>query len=96
VAHILPNSKNSLKKILIANKIDFNQYRVVAKEQGEALALQLNLAYFETSAKKASNIDNTFENFVREILKSQTVKPIISKTSPIKETKTGKLTTFLS
>jgi GTPase SAR1 family protein len=88
VADILP--KATLKLMLIANKIDFNQYRVVSKEDGESLAKEFNLSYFETSAKKATNIDISFSSLVKEILKRT------QKIAPIKETKTGKLTNFLS
>ena len=46
-------------KVLVANKTDLPN-RVISTEQGEALASEYGLKFFETSAKTGSNINEMF------------------------------------
>lgn len=59
-----PNSFN----IIIANKIDMINHRVVTKEEGENLAKSFNLSYFETSAKDDNGVSTAFEFMTEKIL----------------------------
>lgn len=47
--------------ILMGNKIDLTNEIVVEKEEAEALAAQYDIAYFETCAKDATNVDIAFK-----------------------------------
>ena len=54
---------------LLANKSDLaDTAREVSREDGAAIADELNIAYFETSAKDNLNIANAVEALVAEIL----------------------------
>lgn len=44
-------------KVLVGNKIDLDEERKVSREEGQALANQHKMQYFETSAKLNRNID---------------------------------------
>ena len=52
--------------VLVGNKSDLTESRVITKEQGEELAQTLGsgVSYFETSAKEDINVKETFETLV--------------------------------
>ena len=55
--------------ILIANKTDLSDERVVSKKEGENMAEQIGAThYFETSAKDSINIDDAFLLLAKKIL----------------------------
>ena len=56
-------------RLLVGNKCDMENRRVVPKERGEQLASQQSIPFLETSAKTNLNIDETFETLARLILK---------------------------
>ncbi len=47
--------------ILVANKIDLIEERVISEEEGRTLAGELNCSYIETSAKTAENVRELFK-----------------------------------
>ena len=47
--------------VLIGNKADLEEERRVKKEEALEVAKEFNLAYMETSALNAQNIDAAFE-----------------------------------
>ena len=53
--------------ILVGNKCDLEDERVVSKDQGQQLARQFNCAFMETSAKNKINVPDVFYNLVRQI-----------------------------
>ena len=52
--------------ILCGNKVDFEEKRVVAKSEGEKLAQELNVSFYETSALANENIKEAFEDIARK------------------------------
>ena len=54
--------------ILIGNKNDLTDKRVVSYEEGEALAKENNLMFLETSAKTAHNVAEAFNISAKSIL----------------------------
>ena len=57
--------------LLIGNKIDLNEQRVVNTEEGQDYAKTINAAEFiETSAKEDINVERAFQNLVVQILKN--------------------------
>jgi small GTP-binding protein len=59
----------SISLILVGNKIDLENDRVVSTEQGEELAQKLNLSYIETSAKTGENINDAFKMLALQMIK---------------------------
>jgi len=55
--------------ILVGNKCDLEDERVVGKDQGQGLARQFNCAFLETSAKSKINVNEIFYDLVRQINK---------------------------
>ena len=56
------------KKILIGNKIDLSDKRVINKEKMEELAKKYEMKSFETSAKTGENVDKIFTEITELIL----------------------------
>lgn len=57
--------------ILVGNKCDLEDERVVSKDQGQHLAKQFNCAFMEASAKIKINVPEIFYNLVRQINSKQ-------------------------
>ena len=53
--------------MLIGNKSDLKANRDVKRQEGEAFAREHGLIFIETSAKTATNVEETFVNTAREI-----------------------------
>jgi len=64
---IKENTSDKIQIVLVGNKIDSPNRRVISKEDGEKLAREYNLNYFETSAKENVNIQETFSYLTKEI-----------------------------
>lgn len=60
---------------LIGNKADLESDREVKKEEGEALAKELNSVFIETSARTGLNVNEAVEITVREYLKTIPQQP---------------------
>jgi Ras-related protein Rab-8A len=58
-----------VNKILIGNKCDWEEKRVVSTERGQALADELGISFLEVSAKSNINIDRAFYNLAADIKK---------------------------
>ena len=54
--------------ILVGNKCDLEEKRQVSKEEGEQLAQELNLPFFECSAKENKNINEAFNGLVAKLI----------------------------
>lgn len=53
-----------MPRILIGNKIDLEGQRQVSREQGELLAKQYGIAFYETSAKTKTGLMEAFEDVI--------------------------------
>ena len=56
--------------ILVGNKIDKGEERVITKEEGEKMANEYNLKFFECSAKTGDNIDKIFKEVVTKTVEN--------------------------
>lgn len=62
--------------MLIGNKCDLREKRLVSKEAGNQLAAKLNLNYLETSAKTRENVDSSFLEIFTIIKETKKFEPI--------------------
>ena len=76
IIEIEKNSSKQVLKVLIGNKTDLEDKRVVTYNQGKEFADTYGLKYIETSAKKNINVRDAFETLAREIIEANLDKTI--------------------
>ena len=67
VAQIQMHADVNVNKILIGNKCDMQDQRVVSFEEGENLAKEYNIHFFETSAKQDMNVEKSFLTLATDV-----------------------------
>eukprot|EP01103_Thecamoeba_quadrilineata_P005170 TRINITY_DN14_c0_g2_i1.p1 TRINITY_DN14_c0_g2~~TRINITY_DN14_c0_g2_i1.p1 ORF type:complete len:184 (-),score=37.37 TRINITY_DN14_c0_g2_i1:127-678(-) len=60
----------SVPLVLVGNKCDLKDQRVISYEQGDNLAKKMNCSFQEVSAKAKINVDQVFIDLVRQISKT--------------------------
>lgn len=58
-----------MNKILIGNKCDWEEKRVVSIERGQQLADELGIPFLEVSAKSNTNVEKAFYSLAADIKK---------------------------
>ncbi|MBN1216241.1 MAG: DUF4268 domain-containing protein [Candidatus Lokiarchaeota archaeon] len=89
----IKNWYNEIKKsapqdiflIIVGNKIDLENERVVSHTEGEQLANELGISYIETSAKNGENINEAFKmlafQLIQRFMEVEDVYQVITKSS---------------
>ncbi len=67
ITSIHEHADEKIIKYLVANKIDLTEERKVAKEEGQKMAQQYGMKYFETSAKANINVTECIESLAKEV-----------------------------
>ncbi|KAK0423741.1 hypothetical protein QR680_008305 [Steinernema hermaphroditum] len=62
------HASEDVEKMLLGNKCDMADRRVVSKERGEKIAVEHSIRFLETSAKANINIDKAFYDLAEAIL----------------------------
>ena len=63
----LAQSPKSVFMVLVGNKSDLTEERKVTYQEGEEMAKNNKIMFFETSAKTGENVDKIFEDSAKEI-----------------------------
>jgi len=84
VQQIKMHANEDVAKVLIGNKCDRPDKKISA-EQGEALARELGIKFFETSAKTNVNVNETF-NFIAKEIKDKRLGEALGTTGNIRVT----------
>ncbi|KAL7712922.1 GTP-binding protein ypt2 [Entamoeba marina] len=66
--NIESNADEGVNKILIANKTDLEENRVISTEQGQELADKLGIRFMETSAAKNEKVKDMFMTLVEDVV----------------------------
>lgn len=72
--NIEEHANEDVEKIIIGNKCDMEERRVIPTERGEEIARAHNIPFIETSAKANINIDRVFLELTDAILARTTAK----------------------
>jgi len=59
--------KDEVPMVLVGNKCDLNDQRVISTEQGTELARKFTCAFLEASAKTRVNVEQIFHDLIRQI-----------------------------
>ena len=65
------NCDSDVATLLLGNKCDLVDERVISREQAEALAAENNMIYFETSAREGQGVQEAFEHMIDEVYKKK-------------------------
>lgn len=64
----MQHASEDVVKMLLGNKCDMADRRVVSKERGERIAIDHQIRFLETSAKANINVDRAFYELAEAIL----------------------------
>ncbi|CAJ1961377.1 unnamed protein product [Cylindrotheca closterium] len=67
ISQIQQHADVHVNKILVGNKCDMLDEKVVSTEEGEKLAKEFGIQFFECSAKNDINVDSSFVNIGRSV-----------------------------
>jgi len=70
------NASKNVLRVLIGNKVDLEDKRVISFNQGKEFADTYGLKFIETSAKKNVNVSEAFETLGRELMTANFDKSI--------------------
>ena len=68
LSRIQEHAKEGVEKMILGNKCDMEEKRVISKDRGEALARANNTRFLEVSAKSNVNIERAFQELSVAIL----------------------------
>ena len=71
------NASKNVLRVLIGNKCDLEEKRVISINQGKEFADTYGLKFIETSAKKNLNVTEAFETLGRELMAASSEKKIV-------------------
>jgi len=69
IRNIEQHATENVNKMLVGNKCDMVDKRVVEAERGKALADEYNIKFMETSAKSSINVEEAFITLAKDIKK---------------------------
>jgi small GTP-binding protein len=68
IESISENAPKASVRVLIANKVDMFNHRVITEQQGKEIAANYKLAYFESSAKDGTGVFEAFDYLAHKII----------------------------
>lgn len=65
--NLAAHGEESVQRVLVGNKADLTEKRVVSRERGEELARKHGIQLFETSAKTATEVEAAFNHIADQV-----------------------------
>lgn len=66
------HANEDVEKMIVGNKCDMDDRRIIPKERGESIAREHGIRFMETSASSNINVDKAFLELAKAILDNQT------------------------
>lgn len=79
------HTNDNVSKILVGNKSDLVDERVIKFEDGKVLAESYNINFFETSAKTGNGVHDTFNSIISNIVHIYEINNLSNKTDIIND-----------
>ena len=87
VEQIREEVSSKVVTVLVGNKIDDVENRKINKEEGEEMAKECGISYFECSAKTGENIDPIFNDLIKKTIENYKVLEDTTKLDSKKKSK---------
>ena len=71
IDQIKENAPENVKSILLGNKSDLEEKRIISEEEGKNLAKKININFYETSAQNGANIEKAIDNLVKDVINDE-------------------------
>lgn len=81
IRNIEQHASEDVEKMILGNKCDMEDKRVISTEQGQKLAAEYGVEFMETSAKQNINVEEAFTRIARNIKKKMDTK-VVSPPAP--------------
>ncbi|XP_033112757.1 ras-related protein Rab-10-like isoform X1 [Anneissia japonica] len=77
--NVQDNTNEDVQKVLLANKCDLYDQRMVSKEKGESFAQENGMRFFESSAKTNINVETAILTLVEDIIEKNPTASLLPK-----------------
>lgn len=76
IKNIERHASEDVEKMILGNKCDLEDKRVISTEQGQKLAAEYGVSFMETSAKANINVEEAFLKIARDIKRKMDTKTV--------------------
>jgi len=77
------HASEGVERMILANKCDMNDKRMVSQEKGDGIARDHNIKFYETSAKENINVEEAFMKLTEDILRKHEAGAVKEQTTGV-------------